>query len=122
MPFEAPLVVTYGSRLAASTRWAIVSVPVGVGAAAARCAGGAATWAGAVVGFGAGRAVGAAAGGVVGLAAGAAVAGGAAGGAGGAPGARGRHAARTRPPIPRPSNPPERTNSRRFLWVSAHPV
>src|SRR6266851_798257 len=122
MPFEAPLVVTYGSRLSASTPWAIVSVPVGVGAAAASCAVGAATWAGAVVGFGAARAVGAAAGGVVGLAAGAAVAGGAAGAAVGCAGALGAHAARTLPPILRPSNPPRRTNSRRFIWLPSLPV
>ena len=42
MPLLAPLVVTYGSRLSASTPWAIVSVPVGVLAAAAGEAAGAA--------------------------------------------------------------------------------
>src|SRR5438132_3987095 len=120
MLFEAPLVVTYGSRLSASTPWAIVSVPVGVGAAAAAGgAVGAATCAGAVVGFGAGGAVGAATGGVVGLAAGAAVGGGGAGAAVGWVGAFGAQAARTLTPVLKPSNAPSRTNSRRFMALAA---
>src|SRR6266849_993445 len=112
MLFEAPLVVTYGSRLSASTPWAIVSVPVGVGAAAAGCAVGAAAGDGAVVGFGAGGAVGTATGGVVGLTA-AAVVGAGAGAAVGRAGALGAHAARTLPPMLRPSNAPRRTSWRR---------
>src|SRR6266851_4693001 len=120
MPFEAPLVVTYGSRLSASTPWAIVSVPLGVGAAAAGCAVGAAAWAGAAVGFGAGGAVGAATGGVVGLTAGAVVGAGA-GAAVGRAGALGAHAASTLPPMLRPSSPPRRTNSRRFMWLLSLP-
>src|SRR5437763_8519182 len=99
MPFEAPLVVTYGSRLSASTPWAMVSEPAGPAAA------------GAVVAAGAGCVVAAAAGGVVGLTAGATVAAAAGGlvwagaGAGvGWAGAAVEHAASTPPAALRPSS------------------
>src|SRR5579859_5500968 len=57
MPFDAPLVVTNGSRLSASTPWAMVNVPDGAAAACGVAAGavvGFAATAGAVVGPAAG--------------------------------------------------------------------
>src|SRR5690349_18043223 len=123
MPLEAPLVVTYGSRLSASTPCAMVKVPDGAAAAGCEavvgCAAAAVVAAGAVVGFGAAAVVGAA---VAAGAAGAVV--GFDGAAVGCAGAAGEHAASTLAVAPRPRRAPPRMSSRRVnmcsVWTSWH--